>query len=47
VGDPCGGHELTNRDVRVPILSEWSVTVEILVNDFEKIALEDKSELRR
>jgi hypothetical protein len=33
--------------VQLPMLGGWQVRVEILVNDFEKISLEDRIELLR
>lgn len=34
-------------DVRIPVAGRWRLRVEILVDDFEKLAIEDQVELRR
>jgi copper transport protein len=34
-------------DLQVPLAGRWRLRVEILINDFEKVALEDEVELPR
>jgi copper transport protein len=34
-------------DLRVPLAGRWRLRVEILIDDFEKVALEDQVELPR
>jgi copper transport protein len=34
-------------DLRIPVAGRWSVSVEILINDFEKVTVEDAVVLPR
>ncbi len=42
-----GGPQWAVDDLRIPIAGRWRLRVEILIDDFDKVVLEDDVELPR
>ena len=45
IATDLGGGNWRIEDLRIPLAGRWDVRVDILVNDFEKVVLEEKVEL--